>query len=256
MGGLLYKDFLSVKGKKISAIILVMTFVFLVLRLLLPGGDIDMADAATQTDAGLYDFFLWTLPALFVFCSLGLPSIWTKSLISNDEKSKIKAFTKALPFGKNTYIASKYIFIAVSVYILMSVSLIWCEIYNCNAGKNQITDLIEALKSFLIVFASASLVIAAVELPFFITLGTGKAQMIKTAILEFLFLLVIAGLFFGNLEKLANIDLFVFIEWYKTHPFTIDLWAVLSPVISSLLYICSYKLTCVLNKNREVGIDE
>ncbi|MBR0120940.1 MAG: hypothetical protein IJM10_04045, partial [Clostridia bacterium] len=80
MGGLLYKDFLSVKGKKISAIILVMSLVFLILRLLLPGGDIDMADAATQTDAGLYDFFLWTLPALFVFCSLGLPSIWTKSL--------------------------------------------------------------------------------------------------------------------------------------------------------------------------------
>ena len=93
MGGLLYKDFLSVKGKKISIIILVLTLAFLILRLLLPGGDIDMADAATQTDAGLYDFFLWTFPAMFVFCSLGLPSIWTKSLISNDEKSKIKAFT-------------------------------------------------------------------------------------------------------------------------------------------------------------------
>ena len=258
MGGLLYKDFLSVKGKKISVIILALTLFFLALRLALPGTDVgNMVFNSTNQPSGemTFDFFLWVFPFLFAFCSLGLPSIWTKALIANDNKNKIKSFIKALPFGKKTYIASKYIFIAAAVYVLMSVSLLWCEIYNCNAGENTMTDLVESLMSFLIVFACASIIIAAIELPFFITLGSKKAQMIKTAIMEILFLLLIAGLFFGDLEKIENIDLLRFMEWYKKHSFTVNLWAVVSPVVSSVLYYLSYKLTCALNKNREVDID-
>lgn len=258
MGGLLYKDFLSVKGKKISVIILVLTLFFLALRLALPGTDAgNMAFNSTNQPSGemTFDFFLWVFPFLFAFCSLGLPSMWTKSLIANDEKSKVMAFAKSLPFGKNTYIASKYIFIAVSVYAFMSVSFVWCDIYKSNAGENQITVLVEALMSFLIVFACISVFIAAIELPFFITLGSKKAQMIKTLIMEMFFLLVIAGLFFGDLEKMANIDLLRFVDWYKTHSFTVNIWAVVSPVISSVLYYLSYKLTCALNKNREVDFD-
>ena len=79
--------------------------------------------------------------------------------------------------------------------------------------------------------------------------------MIKTLIMEMFFLLVIAGLFFGDLEKMANIDLLRFVDWYKTHSFTVNIWAVVSPVISSVLYYLSYKLTCALNKNREVDFD-
>ena len=156
----------------------------------------------------------------------------------------------------NTYIASKYIFIAVSVYAFMSVSFVWCDIYKSNAGENQITVLVEALMSFLIVFACISVFIAAIELPFFITLGSKKAQMIKTGILELLFLLLVAGLFFGNLKKIENIDLVRFIEWYKTHQFTVNMWAVLFPVVSSVLYFLSYKLTCALNKNREADYND
>lgn len=253
MGGLLYKDFLAVKGKKMAVIILALTLVFLVLRLALPGADSDMTQ---QMGGALYDFFLWTFPACFVIYSAFIPSVFTKSLIANDEKNKFRAFTKSLPFGRNTYIASKYIFIAVAVYVLMSLSVIWCDIYNCNAGKNQISDIIQALMSFIIVFASLSIVIAAFELPFFITLGSKKAQMIKTGILELLFLLLVAGLFFGDLKKIENIDLVRFIEWYKTHQFTVNMWAVLFPVVSSVLYFLSYKLTCVLNKNREADYND
>ena len=231
MGGLIYKDFLAVKGKRITLIILLITLLFVALRLALPGTNIsDTAENGEFT----FDFFLWIFPALFAFVSVGLPSMWTKSLIANDEKSKVMAFAKSLPFGKNTYIASKYIF---------------------NAGENQITVLVEALMSFLIVFACISVFIVAIELPFFITLGSKKAQMIKTLIMEMFFLLVIAGLFFGDLEKMANIDLLRFVDWYKTHSFTVNLWAVVSPVVSSVLYYLSYKLTCALNKNREVEID-
>ena len=77
MGGLLYKDFLAVKGKKMAIIIFALTLVFLVLRLALPGADSDMTQ---QMGGALYDFFLWTFPACFVIYSAFIPSVFTKLL--------------------------------------------------------------------------------------------------------------------------------------------------------------------------------
>ncbi|MCR5151097.1 MAG: ABC-2 transporter permease [Clostridiales bacterium] len=249
MGGLLYKDYLAVKAKKIVYIILALTVLFAVLRIVLPGGDNENSEGYT------YDALMWVFPALLVFAGIGIPSAWTKALIAGDEKKQTQAVIKSLPLGKNTLIASKYIFTGVTVYALLSAEIIWCTIYSSFAGNNSFYSLIEVLTSFLIIFSSASILIAGVELPFFITIGSKKATTVKTALLEFLFLLVIAYLFFGNIDALGNFDLFDFIEWAKTHDFEINVTAVLMPVISSAFFYLSYRLTCRLNKNREADYD-
>ncbi|MBR0112163.1 MAG: ABC-2 transporter permease [Clostridia bacterium] len=249
MGGLLYKDYLAVKGRKAIIIILALTALFLLARIFLPGADTE------NSEGFMYDGFLWTVPALLTVSGICLPSLWTKSLIACDEKKQIQAMIKSLPSGKSARIASKYIFIAVTVYALLSAEIIWCKIYSSFAGNNSFSTLVETLTSFLIVFASASIIIAGFELPFFITLGSKKATAVKTALLECLFLLVIAWIFFGNLDIIGKLDLFDFIEWAKNHDFEINITAVLLPVISSALYYLSYRLTCRLNKNREADYD-
>ena len=256
MSGMLYKDFLSVKGKRILVIILTVSLAFLVLRLALPGSDIkETATGSASFEDGTYDMFLWTLPFLGALVLFGLPSALIKGLIAEDEKSKIRSFTKSLPFGKDTYIASKYVFLAVIVYSALSVAIIWCEIYFSLAGNNSLTDLVKTLQSFLIIMASVSLLVAGIELPFFLSLGSKKATGVKTAIMELAFLFVIGWMFFGDLNVFEKFDLISLVEWTKTHETEINIMMVLCPVISSALYFLSYKLTCAINKNREADID-
>ena len=138
MSGLLYKDFLAVKGKRILVITLAVTFSFLLLRIFLPGSDFkETATGTASFEDGIYDMFLWVFPLLGAVVFFSLPSVLIKGLIAEDEKSRIKAFTKSMPLGKFTYIASKYVFLAVIVYAALSVSIIWCEIYFSRAGSNS-----------------------------------------------------------------------------------------------------------------------
>lgn len=260
MSGMLYKDFLAVKGKKILVAALVCTLLFTALRLALPGADMVKSTSGTGeemrfADGNMIDGFLWTMPFLFAFIGFGLPSFLIKGLITHDEKNKIRAFTKALPFGKSTYIASKYIFLAAAVYAAMSMGFIWCEIYFSRSGNNPFTDIVRNLQSFLIILSGVSLFITGIELPFFITLGSKRATGLKSAILELLFLFVIGWFFFGNLNIFEKIDIFNMMEWTRTHEFEINMMIVLSPVTASILYFLSYKLTCAINRNREADID-
>lgn len=261
MSGMLYKDFLAVKGKKILVALLALTLLFTALRLALPGADMVKNTSGTGEemrfdDGNMFDGFLWAMPFLFAFVCIFLPSYLIKGIVTLDEKNKVRAFTASLPFGKNTYIASKYIFLAASVYAAMSMSFIWCDIFFSRSGNNPFTDIVRNLQSFLIILSGLSLIIAGIEFPFFLTLGSKKATVIKSAILELLFLFVIGWFFFGNLEIFEKIDLFNLMEWVNTHEFTINMMIVLCPVSASVLYYLSYKLTCAINKNREADFND
>lgn len=261
MGGMLYKDFLCVKGKRILAAVLGCTLIFTALRLALPGADMvkNMSGAGEEmrfANGNMNDAFLWVIPFLFAFMGLCMPSLILKGLITQDEKNKIRAFTKSLPFGKNAYIASKYIFIAVAVYAAMSMEFILCEIFFSRSGDNPFADIVRNLQSFLIIFSGISLFVAGIELPFFLTLGSKKATGLKSAILELIFLFVIGWFFFGNLDIFEKIDIFNMMEWVNTHEFEMNMMIVLFPVTASILYFLSYKLTCAINRNREADIDE
>ena len=255
MGGMLYKDFTAVKGKRILIILSVSTLVFLILRFVFPGSDLSETAKGTASFEFSGDFFLWALPLLEATVFFGLPSVLIKGLIAQDEKNKIMAFTKSLPFGKSSYIASKYVFLGVTVYAALSVSIIWCEIYFSRSGDNGFSDIVETLRSFLIILASASLLISGIELPFFLSLGSRRAVGVKTAVLELLFLFVIGWFFFGNLDVFENLDIFKLTEWAQNHEFEINIMVVLCPVIALTLYFLSYKLTCLINRNREADID-
>jgi len=247
MAGLMYKDFLAVKGKKAVIILLALTVVYAALRFAFPGtGDEDSSP----------DLFLWVFPALLAVAGFGLPSAWTGAIMAGDGKNKIKAFTKSLPLGKNSYIASKYLFLASVIFTIMVTNTLWCRIFKAGAVDNSFTAVIDMLTPFVIILASCSLVIAAIELPFFITLGRRKAGFVKTAILECAFLAVIGIVFFGDLDRIDSIlDIEKIMLWHSNHKAAVDLAAFVGPFIAAGVYVLSYLLTCAINRNRERETD-
>ena len=247
MAGLMYRDFLAVKGKKAVIILLTLTVVYAALRFALPG---------TGDENSSPDLFLWTFPALFAVAQISLPSAWTGAVMTGDEKNKITAFTRALPLGKNSYIASKYLFIASAVFTLMVTNTLWCRIFKAGSAGNSFTAnvdlLIDLLIPSVIIIASCSLIIAALELPFFITLGSRKGGFIKTAILECLFLAFIGIVYFGDLDRISSIlDIEKIMLWHSNHKAAVDLAALVSPFIAAAVYTLSYLLTIAISRNRE-----
>ena len=265
MAGLLYKDFIGINGKRIVWILIGATLLFLILRFIFPGNvDTVMLGGMVENEAGelvemtvgeLRDYFLVLIPMLLIACGIALPSTWTTAICRNDEKNKTRQFTGALPLDKNAYIASKYIFIGIAVYVLFSLETVWIMIFNSVAGNNNCSEMMAAISQLLIVFSSLSLLLASIELPFFLTLGVKKGNILKTAIIEGLAFLAIAYLFFGNLKVFESFDTIVFVDWCKEHLVIVALISIISPIVDIIIFWLSYRITCRINQNREVEID-
>ncbi len=257
MAGLLYKDFIGIKGKRIVGILAGCTVLFLIVRFVFPGNvTTALAEGMKGSETGeLRDSLLVTLPMLLVVCGMTLPSTWTAAICRNDEKNKTRQFTGALPLDKNAYIASKYIFIGIAVYVLFSLETTWIIIFNSVAGDNLSREVLTYISSLLTAFCGLSLLLAAIELPFFLTLGVKKGSVIKTAILEGIALLVTAYLLFGNLKAFDNFNIYVFVNWCEEHLVIVMLISIVSPIADILIFWLSYRFTCRINQNREVEID-
>lgn len=265
MAGLLYKDFVGIRGKRIVWILFGCTVLFLVLRMVFPGNvstvtyggmkESETGELVNLTVGELRDSFLVTLPMLLAVCSITLPSAWTAAICRNDEKNKTRQFTAALPLDKNAYIASKYIFIGSAVYVLFSLELIWVIIFNSVAGDNLSRETLTYITPLLAVFGGISLLLASIELPFYLTLGVKKGRTLKTAAMEGIVFLFIAYLLFGNLKAFEKLDIRVILDWCKGHLFLVTLISVISPAADLFLFWLSYRITCRINREREVEID-
>ena len=64
--------------------------------------------------------------------------------------------------------------------------------------------------------------------------------------------LVVGYVLFGDLDVLKNVDIAAFVNWAETHLFTILVLNVTQPLMVLAFYYLSYRLTCRINKDREV----
>lgn len=265
MAGLLYKDFVGIRGRRILLILLGCTLVFVVLRFLFPGNvDAVMSVGMVENEAGelvgitvgeLRDSFLVMLPLLFMVAGISLIPTWTVAICRHDEINRTRQYTAALPLAKNAYIASKYLFIGIAVYLLFSLDSIWIIIFNSVAGDNNSAECLRILSQFLMTFCGLILILAAIELPFFITFGVKKGMLVKTALIEGAAFLGAAYLFFGNLKVFRHFDITVFINWCEEHLIIVALISILSPIAELFFFWLSYRITCRINQNREAEID-
>ncbi len=263
MAGLLYKDFVSIRGRRIVLIMIGCTLAFMALRFLFPGNVGAVASfGMAENEAGelveitvgeLRDSFLVMLPLLFMVAGLSLIPTWTAAICRHDERNRTRQYTAALPLAKNAYIASKYLFIGIAVYLLFSLDSVWIIIFNSVAGENNSSECLKIMSQFLMTFCGMLLVLAAIELPFFITLGVKKGMLVKTALIEGFAFLGMAYLFFGNLMIFKNFDIGIFVNWCEEHFVIAALISVLSPIAELFLFWLSYRITCRINQNREAG---
>lgn len=256
MAGLLYKDFVSVGGKKVVTILSCLTILFIVLRMVFPG----TADSAIflvingegESIIHLLDICFATVSGVFLVSACGILNGWTGKIVEGDDRNKIRGYLRALPLEKNAYIASKYVFIGIGAYVFLSLALCWNIAANALCREGIMTEMLYMMNALILSFVCITLLSAAIELPLFLTIGKSSAMLIKTAIWMVIAFIVIGFCFFGDMVWFEqHFELLVFLEWYQNHLFAVALLNILFPVITLLLYYLSYRITCYF-VNREV----
>ena len=258
MGGLLYKDFLSIKGKKMVTIFSVLTVALVFVRLIVAFADTPNAWLMENSEGEVMSFldYLVSMPAqMLPIMFIGFIAGWIPNILKNDEKNKIHNYLSATPLSKRTYIAEKYVFIGICIYAALSICVIWCVISMAFLADGVVLDILMLISSFLIELFSLALIGASIEFPVFVAFGKEKGQMIKTAILEVLACLAVAYLFFGNLNVLEKIDFNRIIEWAKSHSFALMFMAVISPLITLTAYYISYRISVCIYERKEMDYE-
>lgn len=279
MAGLLYKDFVAIKGKFLVTALLLLTVLFLILRLCIAGGDIDVTengiptvqseetgvqnDNAGITEAAMVDdvemtgFIFDTMLAMLLGClEIGLAVVPVSTMMNiilrTDEKNKTRAWIETLPMKKNAYIASKYLFFGIVYYVGISLLALWISIFVSNSGENMLTDFMNVNMQGILILFSAELIVVAIELPILLTAGTKKGMMVKRIIFMLILLALFAYLLFGDLSIFEHLDLYAILQWCEQNQALVTLISIGLPIAAGILYWLSYIVTCRLNRNREV----
>lgn len=248
MAGLLYKDFVSVSGKKIVTILTCLTILFIALRMVFPG-TADHAIFLVENEEGEIVNILDTFFVVgFGFLLIAICSIlngWVGKIVEGDDRNKIRGYLCSLPLEKNAYIASKYIFIGIGAYVFLSIAFSWNVAANAFCREGILSEVLSMLNALIPSVLYVVLLSAAVELPLFLTVGKGRAMLIKTAIWLVIAFLAIGFLLFGDLVWIEqHLNISVFLKWYQNHLFAVSLLNILFPVITLLLYYLSYRISC------------
>lgn len=238
MAGLLYKDFIAVKGKLyIWGSLFVMLLIF-VLRIIAPPSEMDVLIMA-----------LWMCSIMMLyFFIVGKLEV---SLVAADEGRRQKQYYVSLPISKKQYVASKYIFILLAFYIVLSIGTFTGTICRINCQDKTIDNMVNQFMGLLPLITYSFLLIPTIEMPFFIGLGAKKGGHVKTGIFIGLFFVCIVYLLFGDLSIGDKISLPAILKYCEEHQGILLTLQVLSPYITLGLYYLSYRISSWLFARKE-----
>lgn len=256
MAGLLYKDYVSVfRIKKINAVVclIIFTVVFLGARILLRGNEAEVYDIyGNNTAVSVIDILFVSYYVLLQFAFAIILNQINIKIIECDTKNKIKEYIGGLPVSKNTYVASKYIFIAIVCYVMISVSYLYGIIISAYCLPGMACDFCDLGMANTITLACIFLMVSSVELPLYLMLGKEKSNLFKTGFWMIVAFCGIGLLLFGDgawIEE--HINLANIVEWYKNHTNVILILQMISPVIVLGIYYLSYRVSCRLISKKE-----
>ena len=258
MGGLLYKDFVAVKGKRLVLTMIIATCLFIVLRMIFRGnneGSIYVLENIDGELVNLFDTFFLFGAFFIIWMGAFLINNWGSAIMRFDDRDKTRGYLFSMPLNKRTYVASKYIFIAIVIYVVFSLFLIWNVTAASFMREGVSMDMLYLVNGFSVPFLCMILIMEAFEIPMFLLMGKEKAQMFKTAFWMALAMLAIAWFLFGDLDKIAGFDIDKIIKWIDAHEFEMMLMTVLSPIISLGIYYLSYLTAAGLYERKEVSDD-
>ncbi|MBD5544197.1 MAG: ABC-2 transporter permease [Lachnospiraceae bacterium] len=238
MSGLLYKDFMAIKGRIYLIFLSVGMLLLFLMRIALHIDGIDLI---------MFSLYFCLTIILFLF----LVNKIEVAIISADEGRKRKNYCLGLPISKQTYVASKYIFLLIGFFVALSVLMLLGSLCGIGCKDKAIEENLSQLMQLVPVFACTMLFIPSIELPFFICFGSKKGTYIKNGILIAGFFFIIVYLMFGDLDvfdKISVMNLLSYLEKYLGNFLSLQ---VLLPYGSLGLYYVSYRISCLLFLRRE-----
>lgn len=254
MGGLLYKDFVAIKGKRLVWILVIVTVAYTILRMAFPG-TVYMEQFIVTNDNGetgnLIDMFFIMGEFVVIWMGGWVINMFGLKTIQFDEKNKLRGYLSSLPFDKKAYVASKYIFTGILAYVAISLYLLWHVICTAFMGEGFIAGLSALIMSFSIPFISLVLLIMAVELPAFLIAGKDKSNMVIISIVMLVAIVILGYLLFGDLSVLEKINYEKIINWLDAHAFEMTLLFILFPMVTLGLYYLSYRIAAKLYVRKE-----
>lgn len=237
MTGLLYKDFVAVKGKIYITACLVLTAAALLSVLIIPSDEVS-------------DNFIWygTIIAIVLGYFVAISKLEI-SLMEVDEGRRRKNYILSLPVSKNKYVASKYVFLFAAFYILMFLGILVFAVLKAGRESSDIIHKSDVMLSLLPVVVSAIMVIPSIEMPFFVGMGAKKGMRMKTGIVIGLFFVIVAYILFGDLTVFDKMEQFAeYLIEYKNVLKKLQIPAI---CISMGLYYLSYRISCILFTRKE-----
>lgn len=243
MAGLLYKDFAAVKGKIYVAACFLVTAAVLLSVLIIPSDEVS-------------DNFIWY--GIRIALGIGYFVIISKleiSLMEVDEGRRRKNYILSLPVSKNKYVASKYIFLLIAFYTLMSLGIFLSSMLKINRSGEEILLYADIMSAALPVITGLVMIIPSIEMPFFVGLGVKRGIQMKTGIVIGLFFFIIAYMLFGDLTIFDRISLEGLVEYFMKHRDLTMIVQVVAPYILLGLYYLSYRISCALFARKEWSDD-
>ena len=252
MLGLLYKDFIAIKGKRLCLFLALGTVLFIILRVILNGEatiDIAMAIDDKGEKANLLDLSFFPLVEFLVLTlSVFFANRLSRNVMGFDERNKIKSYISAMPVKKRSYVTSKYIF--VGAFVLASF-LLFLLIHFVNIRFSYTKVISEMMYKISVPLICIIVFIFALELPFYILKGVEKAMLLKIAIVMTIGLALMGFIFFGNLEVFRNFNIITITQWFDRHNITGKLVKTVTPCAACIAYIVSYLFTAARYDKKE-----
>ena len=242
MTGLLYKDFVAIRGKVYALCAVAALVLGFVARLLIRDDTIE------------YLLVMWLIILVFVLYVLINNKIET-DLMQVDETKKQKQYCISLPITKKQYVAAKYVFMLLVFYIVQSFVTLFCYIIAVDCVTTLCAQLVSIIMTILPIITTIMMVVTAIELPFFIGVGYKKGSLLKQGLLEVVFVVGIIYLLFGDLRIFDNVSLYVFVAWIEKHQVVVNALHIFTPVIGLAVYYISYRISCALYERRELNDD-
>lgn len=258
MGGLMYKDFVAIKGKRICIILLSALALLCILRVIFPGSMAEGLEMVFVNDQGIrintLDLMFVTPYICIIFIIVCFIDMWCARLSEADESSsRIKNYVSSLPVSANSYVASKYVFVTIATYVLISLLSITGIVLAAFAEEGYVLDILRMFEVMVLPVTSLLILVASIELPLYILIGREKGNLVKVAI-ALLFVFVLIGfMLFADMNWLSEKEQFLvkFLNWYTKYQTEVTIASYLTPVIDLVILYLSYRITVFFKARQE-----
>lgn len=250
MMGLLYKDFLCIKGKIMAWLLAIQFMIVAITRIVLRNGGIE---------ADVIIFIMYTsMIGIAFMCIIGMVDT---SLMKMERQETVRRYTFSLPVSKRQYVLGKYLFLLIMLYAVLSLGILEsmvCQLF-CSEGMGHIIDvegmsmrmLFQMFQQLLIPISGIILFVCGIEFAFMFLFGAEHGIQVKEGLFLLLFFGAMVNAMFGKLPD-GESGFIKLCAYMMEHPEQTMYLSSLPLILGGLVYWLSYLLSVHKFEKREM----